>query len=57
MLNEVGGRIWSLLDGKRDLETIISSVAAEFNEERETVSQDAHQFLLALKELRLLETG
>ncbi len=57
MLNEVGGRIWTLLDGEQDLEAIASFVATEFAEERSTVAREALEFVINLKDLNLVENS
>ncbi len=57
MLNEVGGRIWALLDGEHDLDAIASFVAAEFTEELNIVVREALEFAINLKDLNLVENG
>ena len=54
MLNEVAGRIWTLLDGEKDLQTIVNKVAEEFDEDCDIVTRDALEFLTGMHSLDLV---
>ena len=45
VLNEVGGFIWSQIDGERDIVSIVSAVCAEYNIDSHTAQTDALKFL------------
>ncbi len=51
VLNEVGGRIWSLLDGVRTGEEIAAAVVAEFEVSVEEAGRDVAAFLDQLERL------
>ena len=44
-LNYVGGSIWQLCDGSRDLEAIVSCLSEEFDVSREELSGDVEEFI------------
>ena len=45
VLNEVGARVWDLLDGARSIADIVSVVCAEYDVERERAEPDTMIFL------------
>ncbi len=55
-LNGVGSRIWSFLDGTRDIADIVSTISHEYQEDEEIVKKDVTEYLEDLKELNLLES-
>ena len=50
-LNELGGRIWELIDGKRDLPEIRDVIVAEFDADEITIETDLVVFLDQLTEV------
>ena len=44
-LNLVGGRIWSLCDGSRDLEQVVAALSEEFAAPREEIAADVADFV------------
>ena len=48
-LNETGAYIWEMLDGKRNLEAIISELIKEFDVDRQTAEQDVMSFVENMK--------
>ncbi|MCL4239015.1 MAG: PqqD family peptide modification chaperone [Anaerolineae bacterium] len=56
VLNEVGGHIWSLLDGVRTGEEIAAAVAAEFEVSVEEAERDVAAFLDQLERLGAVRT-
>ena len=44
-LNETGGRIWELIDGKRNTQQIRDLVASEFEVEPKDAEKDVEEFL------------
>ena len=55
VFNNVGSRIWALLDGNRDVAAIASVISAEYQEQCEIVEQDMLEYLEQLKRLDLVE--
>jgi hypothetical protein len=53
-LNEVGTRIWQLVDEGRDLPQIVDTVSAEYEADRETIAHDVRKLLDDLRARRLL---
>ena len=47
-LNEVGARIWDLIDDERDLHAIAARIAEEFLVDSETASRDVEAFVAEL---------
>lgn len=45
VLNGVASRIWDLLDGKHDLNNIISIISSEYKTDREIVVKDINEFI------------
>ena len=54
VLNEVAARVWELLDGLRDLESIVDAVQLEFDSSRERIRTDVLAFLEDLRAHALL---
>jgi len=50
-LNEVGARIWELVDGKRDVQQIRDVVANEFEVSAEEAGKDLKEFMEKLFEV------
>jgi hypothetical protein len=48
-MNDVGARIWELLDGKRTLSDIVSSIAVEFGVDQPQVEADIIDFVADLE--------
>jgi hypothetical protein len=53
-LNESGAFIWELIDGKRNVEEIISAVTDEFDTDGETARADVLSFLENLKDYLII---
>lgn len=54
-LDEVGTRIWELIQEDGRIESILDSLKAEFNVTEERLQRDVQQFLARCEELRLVE--
>jgi len=54
-IDEVGVRIWQLLDGQRPLEEVIDSLAREFDAPREVLACDCAEFLDRLRAEELVQ--
>ena len=54
VLNEVGGRVWALVDGRQDVAAIAAEVAGEFDVSPEQASADVQAFLAELLERGLV---
>lgn len=48
VLNDVGARVWELIDGRRTVGEIITLIAQEYEISTDTVSPDIHTFLTQL---------
>jgi hypothetical protein len=53
-LNEVGTRVWRLVDEGRDPAQIIDLVAAEYEADRDTIARDVARLIDDLKARRLI---
>ena len=53
-LNEVGTRVWQLVDEGRDLPQIVEIVTTEYEADRETIARDVRKLLDDLRARRLL---
>lgn len=53
-LNEMGLKIWNLIDGKKELDDIINIILEEFQQERIIVERDVITFLKALEKRKLI---
>ena len=54
VLNPSGSLIWDLLDGSRNLDSIIARVCEEFEVDPETAGSDARQFLQELEKFQMV---
>lgn len=54
LLNDVAARVWELLDGSRNLESIVDAVQAEFEAPEERIRTDVLAFLEDLRAHALL---
>jgi len=54
VMSPVGLRIWSLIDGVNDVETIAARVGEEFEVEPAVAAQDVKEYLAALEEAELI---
>ncbi len=55
VFNDVGSRIWALLDGKHDVSAIAAVISREYGEQKDKVEQDTLEHLENLKRLDLVE--
>jgi len=55
VLNDVGSRIWTLLDGEHDVSSITAIIASEYGQQKDVVEKDAVEHLENLKRLDLVE--
>ncbi len=53
--NEVGAAIFSMLDGTRTVEEIVSSIAAEYQVEESVVAADVQRLIEKMKKHGLVE--
>ncbi len=56
VLNEVGARIWELIDGKRDIEEIITAISSEYETTPEEAEKDIEEFLKGLESVGAVRT-
>lgn len=54
-LNNVGSRIWTLINGDSDVNTITAILCREFDSKEEDIKKDIYEYLNNLKQLNLLE--
>lgn len=54
--NEVGARIWELLDGRRDLAAIAALIAAEYQADPAVIEADVLEFAALLDEKGLIRS-
>jgi len=54
-LNEVAARVWSLLDGTRDSETVVEVICDEFEVAPDVAAKDIGELFASLEEARLIE--
>ena len=54
VMSPVAVRIWSLIDGVNDVETIAARVGAEYEVEPAVAAQDVKEYLAALEEAELI---
>lgn len=50
-LNEVGARVYELIDGKRPVGHIVDAIVTEFQVSRETAENDVSEFISQLLEI------
>lgn len=53
--NDIGSRIWILIDGEHDLNDITDIISIEYGEKKEIVRKDLITYIEDLKQLNLLE--
>ena len=53
-LNDVGGRIWELVDGRRSIAQILETIASEHDLPASEVRADVLEFVAELLSLRIL---
>jgi len=56
-LNEVGTRVWRMIDEGRDAAEIVDIVAKEYQADRGTIAQDVARLLNDLSARRLIVAG
>lgn len=54
VLNDVGSRVWQLMDGENTLKNIIDTIAEEFQVTQERVQEDILVFIEELRAKRLV---
>ena len=54
VLNDVGGQVWDLMDGQRQLGDIIQTVGQEYGVERQRVESDIQVFVADLLDRDML---
>ena len=57
VLNQVGTRIWELLDGGREPADLAAQIAAEFEVPPDAADRDVREFLEALGAAAMIEEG
>ncbi len=57
VFNEVGARIWTLIEEGRDEQQILTALAEEFDVAPERAREDVERFLSVLREAGLVERG
>ncbi len=55
VLNEVGARIWELLDGKREIEEISNMISSEYDIMAEEAERDIRDFIEDIKSIGALK--
>ncbi len=56
-LNETGAFIWDQIDGKKNVEEIISALILEYDIENDTATTDVLRFLEKMNKFLILRTG
>lgn len=54
-LNELGERIWSLLDGKRPIREVVQAIVEEYEVDPGEAEGDVRNFVQALEDLGLVD--
>jgi hypothetical protein len=54
-LNEVGARIWELIDGQRSVEALRDTLVAEFEINESEAQQDLTELIHQLKEIGVIQ--
>jgi len=57
VLNEVGSRVWDLMDGARSVQEIAAVIAGEFETSTEAAERDVREFVEELSSHNMLETS
>jgi len=55
LFNEVGTRIWQLIEERKNIEEIIKTICAEYEVGRATAKKDIHEFLRTLEKKSILK--
>jgi hypothetical protein len=55
LLNEVGTRIWQLIEEKKNIEKIIEHICAEYDMDRLTIERDVREFIQILEKKGIVE--
>lgn len=55
VLNEVGSRIWELLDGNKDIQTIAYIISDEFEAPLDKIIEDVKDFIEELSKKKIAE--
>jgi hypothetical protein len=55
VLNEVGSRVWDLMDGTRGVKDLASTIAEEFDVDPQAAERDVREFLEDLARHNMLE--
>ena len=56
-LNEIGTKIWELVDGTKSVEQIVEAIRNAYEVTPEEAEKDAFEFLDALEEIGLIVRG
>jgi hypothetical protein len=56
-LNEIGVRVWTMLDGKSDVANIVKAITEEYDVTEDTASQDVSELLQSLAEAGLVSAA
>jgi len=54
VLNEIGSRVWELMDGEKSESQIVEIICQEFESDRDGVAKDVKNFLATLEAHRML---
>jgi hypothetical protein len=54
-LNEVAARVWSLLDGNHDSDSVVEVICKEFEVARDVAATDVGELFASLEEAKLIE--
>jgi hypothetical protein len=54
-LNEVAARVWSLLDGLRDADSVVEAICSEFAVEHNVASHDLGELFASLEAAHLIQ--
>jgi hypothetical protein len=55
VLDDVGSRIWALLDGEHDVSGIAATICSEYEGPKDSIEKDIVEYLEHLKRLNLVE--
>jgi hypothetical protein len=56
-LDEVGQRIWDLIEEPRSLDAVVDTLLEEYDVDRATCERDVSAFVAALEDHKLVVTG
>jgi hypothetical protein len=57
VLEGIGDFVWERIDGRTDLETILSAIVDEFDVEKEVARRDLHDLISGLEKAALIEVS